>query len=65
MKCSIPHEEILPQNVFTSPSFLPCSSVRSLKHSFVKSDFMSNNCLIYNKSMPDKSMIGIGDYIMY
>ena len=21
--CSIPHEEILPQNIFTSPSFLP------------------------------------------
>ena len=49
--CSIPHEEILPQNVFTMPSFC------TLKGSSVKSHLMSNFLTILYKSIPTKGMI--------
>ena len=47
-------------DIFTMPLFLHKYSLIAL----VKSDFMSNICPIYNKSMPVKGMIAISDYIM-
>ena len=53
--CSIPHEEILPQNVFTMPSFFSLSNVALLfclvaLSSLIYQDF----CPFYTNQYPPK-----------
>ena len=52
--CSIPHEEILPQNIFTMPSFCNLYLQMFLCCSSVKSKLTSNFCPFYtNQYLPN------------
>ena len=54
--------KFLPQNVFTSPSLLPCSS--GISNVALSSLIYQDFCPFYTNQYLPRAMIGIGDYTL-